>query len=309
MYWNIEADDTSWSLSKAIASVLLPGSVPQDEAFLATNSYIEKYLEEVDYGDSEYTYSKVIGYPGGGPSDNNIEIPPTYTLKWTANASAGALKLRVWESDWTREFSLPAGSSQQSLTNLVPGRSYHYIVIATSGSVVTKGSFRTRGLLHQVYFEPNVRNGRDLGGWKGLGGKTLAFHKLYRGGRIDGKYISSTGKAEMLAEGIRAEVDLREKEDVPSSSPLGNTVAFYAPGFDSGYNHMVRDNPAKVKETFMWVVARLREGKPVYFHCAAGRDRTATLAVLLEGALGVSESDMAKDYELTYFSPSDVSIR
>ena len=55
----------------------------------------------------------------------------------------------------------------------------------------------------------------------------------------------------------------------------------------------------------MWVVARLREGKPVYFHCAAGRDRTATLAVLLEGALGVSESDMAKDYELTYFSPAD----
>ncbi|MDT3365797.1 MAG: tyrosine-protein phosphatase [Bacteroidota bacterium] len=46
-------------------------------------------------------------------------------------------------------------------------------------------------------------------------------------------------------------------------------------------------------------------GKPVYFHCAAGRDRTATLAVLLLGALGVSESDMAKDYELTYFTPTD----
>ena len=305
MYWNIEADDASWTLSKAIASVLLPGSVPQDEAFLATNSYVEKYLEEVDYGDSEYTYSKVIGYPGGGPSENNVEIPPAYTVSWSANASAGALKLRVWESDWSREFSLPAGTSKQSLTNLVPGRTYHYIVTATSGSVVTKGSFKTRGLLHQVYFEPNVRNGRDLGGWKGLDGKTLAFHKLYRGGRIDGKYMNSTGKAEMLAEGIRAEVDLREKDDVPSISPLGSTVAFYAPGFDSGYNHMVRDNPAKVKETFMWVVARLREGKPVYFHCAAGRDRTATLAVLLEGALGVSESDMAKDYELTYFSPTD----
>ena len=55
----------------------------------------------------------------------------------------------------------------------------------------------------------------------------------------------------------------------------------------------------------MWVVQKLREGKPVYFHCAAGRDRTATLAVLLEGTLGVSESDMAKDYELTYFTPTD----
>ncbi|MCR5408886.1 MAG: tyrosine-protein phosphatase, partial [Bacteroidales bacterium] len=33
--------------------------------------------------------------------------------------------------------------------------------------------------------------------------------------------------------------------------------------------------------------------------------RTATLAVLIEGALGVSESDMAKDYEMTYFTPKD----
>ena len=43
----------------------------------------------------------------------------------------------------------------------------------------------------------------------------------------------------------------------------------------------------------------------MYFHCAAGRDRTATLAILIEGALGISESDMAKDYELTYFTPAD----
>ena len=156
-----------------------------------------------------------------------------------------------------------------------------------------------------MYFAPNVRNGRDLGGYKGLGGKTVVYRKLYRGGAIHGSRTSSAGKKEMLAEGIRAEVDLREASDVPSSSPLGSSVAFYAPGFDSGYNHMVRDNPDKVRDTFSWVVARLREGKPVYFHCAAGRDRTATLAILLEGALGVSESDMAKDYELTYFSPTD----
>ncbi|MBP5795691.1 MAG: hypothetical protein J6W07_02475, partial [Bacteroidales bacterium] len=29
------------------------------------------------------------------------------------------------------------------------------------------------------------------------------------------------------------------------------------------------------------------------------------LALLIEGALGVSESDMAKDYEMTYFTPAD----
>ena len=311
MYWDIEADDANWTLGKAVASSLLGWTVPAEQAFLATNQYVEKYLEEVNYPntnnpdtDAEYNTTLVVGYPGGGPSENDIELPPTYTISWTASSSNQ--KLRVWEGDWSREYSLSAGVGKQDIPNLVPGTTYHWQVTSTAdNALVASGSFATRGMLHQVYFAPNVRNGRDLGGWKGLGGKTLAFHKLYRGGRIDKKYCSDEGKKEMLAEGILAEVDLREASDVPSKSPLGDKIDFLAPGFDSGYNHMVRDNPAKVKDTFCWVVARLRENKPVYFHCAAGRDRTATLAVLLEGALGMSESDMAKDYELTYFSPSD----
>ena len=317
MYWNIEGDDADWTLSKAIASRLIgwQPDTPPEEAFLATNQYVQKFLAEVDYGNPPPTdsegrylegYSRVIGYPGGGPSENNVEIPPTYKISWTA-PSSGSQKLRVWMDDgWSRDYSLSAGVSSQDITNLVPGTTYQWMVTTTSGgNVVATGKITTRGLLHQVYFAPNVRNGRDLGGYKGLDGKTVAYHKLYRGGAIHGSRTSSDGKKEMLAEGIRAEVDLREAEDVPSSSPLGSTVDFLAPGFDSGYNTMIRDNPDKVRDTFKWVVARLREGKPVYFHCAAGRDRTATLAVLLEGVLGVSESDMAKDYELTYFTPAD----
>ena len=313
MYWNIEADDNAWTLSKAIASRLIGWTAPETpaaDAFLATNRHIEKFLEEVEYPnnnnsdtDAEYNYSSVVGYPGGGPSVDNEEIPPTYSITWTASASSQ--KLKVWEGSWSREYSLSGGVGKQDITNLVPNTTYNWQVTTSNNEIVASGSFATRGRLHQVFFEPNVRNGRDLGGYKGLNGKTTVYHKLYRGGRIDGKYANSTGRSEMLAEGIRAEVDLREAEDVPKSSPLGSSVAFYAPGFDSGYNHMIRDNPEKVKNTFCWVVARLRENKPVYFHCAAGRDRTATLAVLLEGALGVSESDMAKDYELTYFSPKD----
>ena len=313
MYWNVEADDDKWTLSKAIASRLIGWTAPEgseEEAFLATNPYIQKFLEEVEYPctnnpdtDAEYSYSSVIGYPGGGPSENNIELPPTYTITWTASSSSQ--KLKVTEGDWSREYSLSAGVGKQDITNLVPGTTYKWTVTTTSGSAVADGSFKTRGKLHQVFFEPNVRNGRDLGGYKGLNGKTVVYHKLYRGGAIHGSRTNSTGKAEMLSEGIRAEVDLREASDVPSSSPLGSSVAFYAPGFDSGYNHMVRDNQPKTKETFCWVVDQLRQGHPVYFHCAAGRDRTATLAILLEGVLGVSESDMAKDYELTYFTPAD----
>ena len=312
MYWNIEADDASFTLANAVAARLIKDYVPptpsQDpNAILVTNAYVEKFLEEVTYTDTDYKTTQILDYPGGGPG--TADIPPVHTITWTADASAGALNLKVWESDWSRDYSLSAGASSQDLTNLVPGREYHYKVTATSGGkTVAEGSFKTKGMLHQVYFEPNVRNGRDLGGWKGLNGKTVAFRKIYRGGRLDGKYMNSTGKAEMRAEGIKAEVDLREEEDVPSKSPLGSDITFFAPGFESGYNEMVKRNKPKVKETFCFVVQCLRENKPVYFHCAAGRDRTGTLAILIEGVLGVSESDMAKDYELTYFSPSEWSM-
>ena len=304
MYWNIEADDDTWTLSKSVARELLPGWSDGEEAFLATNAYVQKFLEEVEYTDTDYTTTRILDYPGGGPGE--ADIPPTYTITWTA-PSSGSQTLKVWEGGWSREYQLSSGTSKQDITNLVPGVTYRYLV-TSGGKVVASGSFSTRGLLHQIYFEPNVRNARDLGGYKGIDGKTVAFRKLYRGGRLDGKYSGSTGRKEMLAEGIRAEIDLREESDVPSSSPLGSSVTFYAPGFDSGYNTMVRDNKPKVKSTFEFVVNALRQGRPVYFHCAAGRDRTGTLAVLLLGALGVSESDMAKDYELTYFSPADWSM-
>ena len=316
MYWNIEADDASYTLGNAVASRLLPGYVPpatDQNAFLATNQYVQKYLEEVNYPetnnadtDAEYSYTSITNYPGGGPGE--ADIPPSYTIKWTASASAGALELTVWECDWGWKYSLAAGTTSYDISNLVPGREYHYKVTSSSGKIVGQGSFKTKGLLHQVYFEPRGRNGRDLGGWKGLNGKTVAYRKLFRGGAIHGSRTNSAGKAEMRAQGIKAEVDLREADDVPSKSPLGSDIAFFAPGFDSGYNHMIRDNKPKVKETFCFVVQCLRENKPVYFHCSAGRDRTGTLAVLLEGVLGVGESDMAKDYELTYFSPDEWSM-
>ena len=97
MYWAVDGDDAAWTLSRAVSTRLLgTGQVdpptPQ-ESFLATNSYVQKFLEEVQYPetnnpdtDKEYYYSSVIGYPGGGPSENDIEIPPTYTISWTASS-------------------------------------------------------------------------------------------------------------------------------------------------------------------------------------------------------------------------------
>lgn len=61
------------------------------------------------------------------------------------------------------------------------------------------------------------------------------------------------------------------------------------------------------KGSFEFLAQCLRDDKPVYFHCAIGRDRTGTFAALVLGLLGVSEGDISKDYELTYFAPDGIS--
>ena len=59
------------------------------------------------------------------------------------------------------------------------------------------------------------------------------------------------------------------------------------------------DADARTREAVEFVMNQVIAGKNVIFHCHAGRDRTGTVAYLLEGILGVSESDRLDEYELT----------
>ena len=289
-----------------------PLEVVTEPCYLVTNEYVQKYMDEVYYADMDFSNSVLHGsaFPGGGPGEN--DIPPSFTIEWPSVETSRSIIVELQDNaGWERSFKLDSKATSVSVTNLVPDRHYTYWVHKNeSTTAIAQGGFYTRGSLHQVYYENNVRNARDLGGWKTTDGKTVRFRKLYRGGQISRRYMNDTGKKEMLAEGILAEIDLREKEDVPSSSPLGSSIAFCAPGFDSGYvNGMLKGNPEGVKQCFEFTVDCLREDKPVYFHCAAGRDRTGTFSILLLGLLGVREGDLAKDYELTYFSPEEWSMQ
>jgi hypothetical protein len=71
---------------------------------------------------------------------------------------------------------------------------------------------------------------------------------------------------------------------------------------------MLRDFQPVVKESIEFIARSLRNDKPVFFHCTAGRDRTGTMSMLILGLLGVSDGDISKEYELTYFSPEDWSL-
>ena len=288
-----------------------PDPVIYQQPFLVTSDIIMQFIQNVTYDERDYSYTHVTDpeyAPYGAPG--NADLPPTVPISWELTGDEGPLSLTLDDGEWSYTQDLSAGTASYELSNLVPGRKYKYKVTRNdTGALVGLGEFETVGLVHQVFFHSKVRNARDLGGWSTTDGKKVKYRKLYRGGDIGSSYLNKTGIKEMLNQGILAELDLREAKDVNSSkSRLGDDVAFYNADLSKGYGGMIRDYASKVASCFKFVVKCLREDKPVYFHCSIGRDRTGTLAALLYGVLGVSESDISKEYELLFFSPADWSL-
>ena len=288
----------------------LAPQVKDGDVILVTNATVEKFLTDVSYPEHIYTETHIRDEvyaptcPGSGQ-----DKPQSYTIRWNADASAGVPTARLWEDDgWSRTYtSLAAGDSYLTISNMRPNAQYHYEVKA-GDKVLTSGSFKTTGHVHQLFFAKNVRNCRDLGGWKTKDGtKTVKYRKIYRGGRLEPEQLKTSGKNDILAEGIRAQLDLRGTSDVLSESPFPdwNTSGYFcAPVIEEGYTQLLKDDQAKARQCFEFIAKCVHDGKPVYFHCSLGRDRTGTIAMMILGILGVNEGEISKEYELTQFAPN-----
>lgn len=148
------------------------------------------------------------------------------------------------------------------------------------------------------------RNVRDLGGWTCDGG-TIKYGKLFRGGEIS---ASDTDFIKTMHDeiGIRAELELQGTDVTEDYSVIGSDVDFCCPTDGGAYwAYYSISNTVSMKEAFRFIFDSVMRDRPLYFHCSAGADRTGTIACLIEGMLGVSQSDIDKDYELTSFNGAD----
>lgn len=314
----------------------------EGEEVQATNPIAEKFVNEVTYEDHTYSqYTKILDYYGGfngkaynenGEEDAsgrvltwgnahkwpNGDKPCQYSVRWTPSELEEGSDMTFKLEDnkgWSGELPVKAGQCYVNFSNLVPGRQYTYSVTANNGGkTVKQGGFSTKAssTLHQVFFSgnsENCRNGRDLGGWKTLSGKTVKYHMLYRGGRMQSSTLNATGKQEIRFEGIGAQLDLRNSDRL--NQPAVSGLDFLAPGIEEGGKWMLTNGNEDGnfgKQCFEFVVKELRANKPVYFHCSLGRDRTGTLDILLLGLLGVPEGQIGVAYEVTYFAPVGYSV-
>ena len=312
---------------------LVPQEVKDGDRILVTDPVIEKFITTVKYTEKDYTYSAMqrgseadflkqdTVDEEGKPvtklliSPGNADISPTYSVRWPKDTKSTEYTATLSEGGWSADYALdPDPNSETSfgywlINNLRPNAKYHFEV-KNGGTVVTSGDFETYGSLHQLTFKPGnssgVRNVRDLGGWKTKdGSKTVKYRMIYRGGRPE--KISGNGKLEAKREGIRAELDLRGTSDHLSETPFLD-ADFLSPVIEEGYTQMLRDDKEKTRQCMLFIMDKVAEGKPVYFHCSLGRDRTGTISMLTLGVLGVDEGEISKEYELTQFAPYGYSV-
>lgn len=293
---------------------VIPDEIVDNSTILVTNEAVEDFITNVKYTAHDYTSTEIKGrkYKEWSVSPAMFDYPPEYSIRWKASdiALGEDVVVTVTEAGSGKQFVFTPADSETYyavVTGLLPGANYSYEVKTDGGKMIKSGAFATKGHLHQLPFKARVRNCRDLGGWKTTDGKTIKYRMVYRGGRLQESTLTNKGKKQVLNEGIKAQLDLRGKSDV-LSAPAIDELRFCAPVIEEGYTQMLRDDKAKTKQCFEFVVDCVRNNQPVYYHCSLGRDRTGTVTMILLGILGVDEGDISKEYELTQFAPSGYSV-
>ena len=168
-------------------------------------------------------------------------------------------------------------------------------------------------------------NWRDLGGYPTADGQVTRWGCVYRS---DGLDQLTDADLTLVAElGIKLVVDFRvdrEVDESPSRLPdhpelrrqrlpiggdevegrsiletirAGDLKTYTAQEMAIGYERLLEESALNFGEVI--IHAADRANHPMVFHCTAGKDRTGLMAMLLLGALGVSDDDIVLDYELT----------
>ena len=295
-----------------------------DETCDIENAGVRNYLESASVAqaynnDPNYTLSRVANFSG-------LDKPEPVKLTWTGgNASQILLST---SPDFSNPIAVSGTTSPVSVYNLIPGQKYYYKIIGNNNSVLKSACVTPVGPLRMIYI-PNynssyVRNIRDLGGWPADGGH-IAYGKLYRGSRLDDIQNSGNSSAKdyfLNTLGVRIDIDLRglppgsqggsgEHDPWYSTDPIeyhNIKLWHYLVNGPNQFNDNITISDGTSSDQYQYAIRQiigwLGQGKPVYFHCHGGSDRTGTLAFLIEALLGVSELDLCRDYEVTYYSGS-----
>lgn len=273
-----------------------------DITYNVENAAVQKHMATAAYNDNDHSYTYL------DQADCVVaNQKPAYGVLSVAD---GATSIVVTSEADGKTFTDTVSGSEYRVQNLISGITYNYQMKNSSGTVVKQGKIYPTGTVRMI--APNdsstVSNIRDIGGVAANGG-TLKYGKLYRGEALNGTNTITEDFSAYLADflGITYEQDVRGNSngDYPEidytaiknasykRTPL--TVASADPYYSSG---AVTQTATALKE----LVTHLADGDVAYLHCMGGQDRTGGTLLYLEGALGVSLSDIEHQQEISFWN-------
>ncbi len=306
----------------------------QGEYVYLTNDFITEWL-------NNYTHGSASSYALAEKYDELYYPKETITLSWTDSSDCDSYTVYLDTKEdlsSAKTYHVTVTNKVVDVYNLNVGKDYYWRVVGLkNGGVETVSEvfhFMTAFTPRTIYID-GVSNTRDVGGYMTSFGKQVKQGMVYRTAKTEN--VTELGKtqiAEMYK--IKTEIDLRgafpEQKDPNSSnysiaeenicldhvangSSLGANVVYKyfwtpsymydtVPGFTSlKYLDPVTNEYENDKQfiTIMKEFANV-DNYPIAFHCTAGRDRTGTVACVLNALLGVGAEDLYLDYEFSYLS-------
>lgn len=221
------------------------------------------------------------------------------TLVFLANiAESAELILR----HGTCEQRFPMENGRAEVTGLLLDTEYVWHV--QKGSECSeKRRFHTDAQPPRMLFVEGISNVRDIGGFYTADGRARVRQELvYRTSEMDCHVsITDQGKKTLLDLGIRTDLDLRGVKNEPRGPVLDETrvrwvnipLAAYVESLTEAQRPLWRESFALLCD---------RKNYPLMVHCWGGIDRTGCWLYVLGALLGVSETDLSLDYEMSSFS-------
>ena len=239
------------------------------------------------------------------------------TLAWEGTAGRSCTVELTRLSDNKRIFSKTVSGYSVTVYNLEIGAGYSWSV--TCEGKTASAEFHTSPTAPRLLKTGAMRCMRDLGGWTGLQGCTIRQNEIIRGGPANDpdhvsdaslRYADDQAYDFFFNElGLKTEIDLRTTSEIGGNN--GKLDVQGTHGVTYKNLHIYENtlyslsNPSDDQRSFVEIFKTIFNAakRPVYFHCARGRDRTGTVAMMCEAILGVSEDDIWRDYQSSVFNP------
>lgn len=227
--------------------------------------------------------------------------PVNNTLTWKSNVKANSFDVVVsLDAELTKTLYEEKGLTDTSYTMTNPFANTHYYWQVTAhtdnGNIKSSIFDFYSGDYKRTLEIPTISNTRDVGGFTTEYG-TMQQGLIFRSARLDD--VNSSAQEALTQLDIQTDLDLRnDGEGLKNPANLPN----YYLRTMSGYylNAFTNANRANTIEAVR--VFANPNNYPILFHCAVGRDRTGTLAIILQALAGASKEYIIHDYYTSMWS-------